>query len=69
MTTKAWTPPKTYRKFGKWHYSFDDGFFDKSDAKKEADTARKRGLLARIVTGTSAQGRKSYLVYWRRASY
>lgn len=66
---KGWTPPKTYRKFGNWRYSFDEGFLYKSDAKKKAAVLRKRGLLARIITGTDSLGRKGYLVYWKRATY
>ena len=66
---KAWEPPKIYRKFGSWRYSFDSGHLYKPDAKKKADFLRKRGLLARIVSGTDSQGRKGYLVYWKRSSY
>lgn len=66
---KTWKAPSLYRKFGDWRYSFDSGHLYKSDARKEADSIRKRGLLARIVTGVNAMGRKGYLVYWRRANY
>ena len=66
---KDWTAPKTYKMFGHWRYSFDEGFRYKSDARKKAATLREKGLLARVVPGTDALGKKGYMVYWRRASY
>ena len=64
---RDWTgKPPLYRRFGQWRYSFDEGFLYKSDAKKKAETLRKMGLLARVVTGTDALGRKGFVVYWKR---
>ena len=68
MAKKAWSLP-TRRKFGDWLYSFDDGFLYKSDAKKKADSFRKRGLLARVVPAVDGLGRKGYAVYWKSVSY
>jgi hypothetical protein len=65
---KSWRGPSFYRKFGQQRYSIDDGFFSKAVAMEQATRIRKTGLLARIVTGTAANGRKGYVVYWRRAT-
>lgn len=55
-----------FRLFGSCRYAFDAGFASKSAAKARAAKLRKRGLLARVVTGTDAVGRKGYVVYWSR---